>query len=523
MTFHPIKSSFHQKNKEIYQLQTPNNPLIIIKERTDHFHFMYEKCPNLDFADSFIPNARIKKYPSVELNPFMILIIVLIILLSFFFGKMFKEIENRMIKKNKTKKKFRKDPKSFFEERQFEMFLKNCNNPQDYQSSSCYHENDLETSTKKSSIDLTYVSENENHASSKLILAQVTEEDISGNKSKHDADLDFYCKLNLKQVAEEAMRGDKFKTNFLPEENFEENSKKETCQTSSTDMEPNKFNQIALPLKHELYELMPNEVIKKDSNALNFLLKNMFHNHVLNEKCDKISEEKFPLNGELINNETDIRVIFQNKKDTIIKTELVKTQTVYKKKETHPDSETNDTTFTVCIQKSGNKQMEFQIQQSPTLSHHPDSFMLPSSSPELIHECSKNEKKEVVSKNDFSNRNRTKSDASFQHEFYKKNQEIHFQHDLFENGRFNKVFVLLDELGKGGFGEVYKVKHKIENAIYAIKKVYLPLKKDEDIAKHKYYREVMTMTQFDHKNVIRYSYFLIFIDYLSFSELFQIK
>ena len=80
----------------------------------------------------------------------------------------------------------------------------------------------------------------------------------------------------------------------------------------------------------------------------------------------------------------------------------------------------------------------------------------------------------------------------------------HFQFDLFENGRYSKVFNSLQEIGKGAFGEVYKVIHKIENSIYAIKKVYLPLKMNEDFRYHKYFREVMSMSKFNHKNVIRY-------------------
>lgn len=89
----------------------------------------------------------------------------------------------------------------------------------------------------------------------------------------------------------------------------------------------------------------------------------------------------------------------------------------------------------------------------------------------------------------------------------KAHQEVkHFQFDLFENGRFTKLFNSLQEIGKGAFGEVYKVIHKIENSIYAIKKVYLPLKVNEDIRTNKYFREVMLMTKFNHKNVIRYFY-----------------
>jgi len=55
----------------------------------------------------------------------------------------------------------------------------------------------------------------------------------------------------------------------------------------------------------------------------------------------------------------------------------------------------------------------------------------------------------------------------------------------------------LEELGKGGFGTVYKVKEKMTDQIYAVKKVrlHLPLTEDliPEIRNHKVYREVMAL------------------------------
>lgn len=73
-----------------------------------------------------------------------------------------------------------------------------------------------------------------------------------------------------------------------------------------------------------------------------------------------------------------------------------------------------------------------------------------------------------------------------------------------ENGRFKNKFQSLGELGKGGFGTVYKVRYLLDNNIYAIKKVKLHLGFHETLQDHKVYREIQAITMLEPKNIIRY-------------------
>jgi serine/threonine protein kinase len=61
---------------------------------------------------------------------------------------------------------------------------------------------------------------------------------------------------------------------------------------------------------------------------------------------------------------------------------------------------------------------------------------------------------------------------------------------------------VLSFLGEGGFGSVYKVRHKLDGNLYAIKKVDLKMGKDQDIRDHKMFREIRTMNQVHHRNTI---------------------
>jgi len=50
-----------------------------------------------------------------------------------------------------------------------------------------------------------------------------------------------------------------------------------------------------------------------------------------------------------------------------------------------------------------------------------------------------------------------------------------------ENGRYQRCFEEISELGQGGFGRVFKVKHRLDQNIYAIKKIRIHLPIDQDI------------------------------------------
>ncbi len=58
-------------------------------------------------------------------------------------------------------------------------------------------------------------------------------------------------------------------------------------------------------------------------------------------------------------------------------------------------------------------------------------------------------------------------------------------------------------IGEGGFGKVFKARHKIDNSIYAIKREFIYVGINENLLSHKVFREVNTMTTLDHINVVR--------------------
>jgi len=75
-----------------------------------------------------------------------------------------------------------------------------------------------------------------------------------------------------------------------------------------------------------------------------------------------------------------------------------------------------------------------------------------------------------------------------------------------ETGKFNKIFKNTEVIGQGSFGEVYKVVHKLDGKIYAVKKVKLRFGKLEELQqKSKVFREVFAMTDLHHPNIVRYS------------------
>ena len=70
--------------------------------------------------------------------------------------------------------------------------------------------------------------------------------------------------------------------------------------------------------------------------------------------------------------------------------------------------------------------------------------------------------------------------------------------------RLQSEFSFLSKLGKGGFGEVYKVKNNLDSQIYAIKRIQLDPKNKQLTKKLK--KEVELLSRLNHENVVRYYY-----------------
>ncbi|TRY69833.1 hypothetical protein DNTS_012932 [Danionella cerebrum] len=75
------------------------------------------------------------------------------------------------------------------------------------------------------------------------------------------------------------------------------------------------------------------------------------------------------------------------------------------------------------------------------------------------------------------------------------NESQHFPEG--NNQALSQGFTVLKELGKGGYGHVFKVKHEIEDKIYAVKKV-------EFCKKKKACSEVKALVRLNHPNIVQY-------------------
>ncbi|KAJ1924325.1 hypothetical protein IWQ60_005281 [Tieghemiomyces parasiticus] len=71
----------------------------------------------------------------------------------------------------------------------------------------------------------------------------------------------------------------------------------------------------------------------------------------------------------------------------------------------------------------------------------------------------------------------------------------------YQNTRYRMDFIELKRLGRGGFGTVYKVKNRLDNREYAVKKVYLVNTKSP---LEKILRECVSLAQLEHQNIVRY-------------------
>ncbi|KAF2471985.1 eukaryotic translation initiation factor 2-alpha kinase 2 [Lindgomyces ingoldianus] len=76
--------------------------------------------------------------------------------------------------------------------------------------------------------------------------------------------------------------------------------------------------------------------------------------------------------------------------------------------------------------------------------------------------------------------------------------------------RYAREFVEIATIGRGGYGKVYKVKHKLDDSFYAIKRIMVSPARLQKIKEHgpkemeSMLNEVRALARFDHSNVVRY-------------------
>lgn len=73
-----------------------------------------------------------------------------------------------------------------------------------------------------------------------------------------------------------------------------------------------------------------------------------------------------------------------------------------------------------------------------------------------------------------------------------------------DNGRFASNFDNIELVGNGGFGHVFKARHKIDDNYYAVKIIKLYIKETDNISNIQEVSEAKTMMKMDQKNIIRY-------------------
>jgi len=84
-------------------------------------------------------------------------------------------------------------------------------------------------------------------------------------------------------------------------------------------------------------------------------------------------------------------------------------------------------------------------------------------------------------------------------------------HPGFHFDKYRNDFDQLNSIGKGGYGKVFKVKHKLDQSLYAVKRIELKQKRleklrrsDEEDVMSSVLEEVRALAKFDHTNIVRY-------------------
>lgn len=93
---------------------------------------------------------------------------------------------------------------------------------------------------------------------------------------------------------------------------------------------------------------------------------------------------------------------------------------------------------------------------------------------------------------------------SISEEKYSLDYSIFINRDIFDTGRFIKNFEEIMMIGKGGFGCVFKARHKIDRSEYAIKIIKLKIGANENLSEQEVVKEIKTMMKLHNKNVVRY-------------------
>jgi len=72
----------------------------------------------------------------------------------------------------------------------------------------------------------------------------------------------------------------------------------------------------------------------------------------------------------------------------------------------------------------------------------------------------------------------------------------------FSKSRYRMDFEEIEELGRGGFGQVLKVRNRMDGMFYAVK--IIKLEAEDDELNHKIRREVLTVSRLYHRHIVRY-------------------
>lgn len=84
----------------------------------------------------------------------------------------------------------------------------------------------------------------------------------------------------------------------------------------------------------------------------------------------------------------------------------------------------------------------------------------------------------------------------------RSSEEVISQDKGYAQSRVDLEYEVMEELGHGGFGTVYKVRNRVDSRLYALKKV--KLNPDNETLNEKIMREVKLLSRLNHENVIRY-------------------